>query len=92
MEIVIGSAPRIQLAERKGPEMEGGLLEAQLLDSRGPRKRRAPPPLGDERRDYGPADDPVNGRVLVLLVPEGHRIPRGVESGQFKIFLRFVRR
>ena len=92
MEIVIGSAPRTNFAERNRPEVESSLVEARLLDARGPRKRRGPPPEGDERRDFGPAEDPVTGRVLVLLVPEGHRIPRGVESGHFKIFLRFVHR
>ena len=92
MEIVIGSAPRIDFGGRNKPEVEGSLVEARLLDARGPRKRRGPPPEGDERRDFGPAEDPVSGRVLVLLVPEGHRIPRGVESGQYKILLRFVHR
>jgi hypothetical protein len=92
MDIVIGSAPRINFAGRNSPEMEGSLVEARLLDVRGPRKRRGPPPEGDERRDFGPVEDPVTGRVLVLLVPEGHRIPRGVESGSYKIFLRFLHR
>jgi hypothetical protein len=30
--------------------------------------------------------------VLVLLVPEGHRLPPGLDKGSYRIFLRIARR
>jgi len=33
-----------------------------------------------------------SGRIITLLVPEGQKIPRGVESGEYRIYLRFVHR
>ena len=91
MEIVIGAVSQTNLGGRSRPEAEAAMVEARLLDSREPRKKRGIPPAG-ERRESFTIEDPINGRVLVLLVPESHRIPRGVESGKFKIYLRFVPR
>lgn len=45
-----------------------------------------------EIRDRKNGAGPASGKVLVLLVPEGHKIPRGVESGEYGIYLRFVHR
>ncbi|SPF32548.1 hypothetical protein SBDP1_1050003 [Syntrophobacter sp. SbD1] len=32
------------------------------------------------------------GRIITLLVPEGQKIPRGVNSGDYRIYLKFVHR
>jgi hypothetical protein len=30
--------------------------------------------------------------VLVLMIPDRSRLPEGLESGQYRVFLRFARR
>jgi hypothetical protein len=93
MRIVIGDTPRVGPAGQYRSDSEPAVLEARLLDIRKPRKRRGDPPVGQaERRENGDPSDPPAGQVLTLLIPEGHRIPRGVESGNYRIFLRFVQR
>lgn len=93
MRIVIGDTPAIGPAGQYRPEMESGMVEARVLDIRQPRKRRGDPPTGQvERRENEAAADPVSGRIVTLLVPEGYKLPRGLESGNYRIFLRFVQR
>jgi hypothetical protein len=45
-----------------------------------------------ERRNGQPAYDPASGRVMVLLVPEGYHIPSDIDSGNYRVFLRFAPR
>ncbi len=92
MRIVIGDTPRIGPSGQYSPDMGSGLVEAKLLDIRGPRRERERPPDGTERRESSENADPASGRILVLLIPEGYRIPRGIESGSHRIYLRFVQR
>jgi hypothetical protein len=93
MRIVIGDTPRVGAAGQYRSDLEPAMLEAKLLDIRKPRKRSGDPPVGQaERRGSGDPADPASGQVLTLLIPEGHRIPRGVESGNYRIYLRFVQR
>lgn len=54
---------------------------------------RAPPAEGVERRERRDGRrDPAGGRILVLLIPEGHRLPEKLEEGAWRVFLRFARR
>ena len=53
-----------------------------------PRTPRRRTKDGHARRDR----DPVNARVLILMVPDGTRLPEGLDSGQWRVFLRFARR
>ena len=93
MRIVIGDAPRVGPAGQYRSDLESAILEARLLDIRKPRKSRGDPSVGQtERRDGGDPSDPPTGQVITLFIPEGHRIPRGLESGNYRIFLRFVQR
>ena len=70
-----------------------GTVEAKFLGIRAPRRRtEGPPPNKGERRGATPARDPVNGRVLILMIPDGSRLPQGIESGNYRVFLRFARR
>ncbi len=93
MRIVIGETPRVGPSGQYRPDTESSLVEAKLLDIRGPRKENRRPPDEAERREYGEgAADPVSGRVLVLLIPEGYKVPRGIESGNYRIYLRFVQK
>lgn len=93
MRIVIGETTRVRPAGgQRGSDTETAIVEAKLLDIRSPRKRRGNPPDGTERREQADPGDPATGRVIVLLIPDGQKVPRGVESGNYRIFLRFVPR
>jgi hypothetical protein len=79
MRIVIGESSEINSAGQYRLDNDPVTVEARLLEIRD-RK---------ENTDSGPA---VSGRVITLLVPEGQKIPRGIESGDYRIYLRFVHR
>jgi hypothetical protein len=79
MNIVIGEAVKIGPAAPYRPEGELLSVEARLLEIR-------------DRRETSDSGSMTSGRVITLLVPEGQKIPRGVESGDYRIYLRFVHR
>lgn len=78
MRIVIGETSNRAPTQHRH-DMEPLAVEARILSIR------------DKRDNEGPGDV-GSGRVVTLLVPEGHKIPRGVESGEYRIHLRFVHR
>jgi hypothetical protein len=78
MNIVIGEPVKIGPAAQYKPEGESSSVEARLLEIR-------------DRR--GTPDSKIaSGRIITLLVPEGQKIPRGVESGEYRIYLKFIHR
>ncbi|MGA2402169.1 MAG: hypothetical protein ABSG91_10740 [Syntrophobacteraceae bacterium] len=79
MNIVIGETVRIGPAAQYRPDGEPVSVEARLLEIR------------DRRETTGPGSA-SSGRVITLLVPEGQKIPRGVESGDYRIYLKFIHR
>jgi hypothetical protein len=92
MEIVIGAARPVGSPGKK-VEAGGNMIEARVLNVRPPRRRPAGPGTGRvERRNGQPAYDPAAGRVMVLLVPEGYHIPPDIDSGNYRVFLRFAPR
>lgn len=92
MEIVIGAVPRVGQPLKK-TETRGGFVEARVLNIRPPRRRLDGVGVGQvDRRDKNTAQDPASGRVMLLLVPEGYNIPKDITSGDYRIFLRFVRK
>jgi hypothetical protein len=70
----------------------GGAVEARILAVRAPRRRSVGPPQRVDRRSGSQARDPVNGRVLVLMIPDKAKLPKDLESGGYRVFLRFARR
>jgi hypothetical protein len=92
VDIKVGSTPAIgDPRPRRAGENEA--VEARLLAVRSPRRRAGGgPPQGSERRSTEEQRDPLTGRVLVLMIPDGSRLPDGLESGQWRVFLRFARR
>ena len=93
MDIKVGSTPPAAGATGSKTPTPGQAVEARLLAIRMPRKRGgSPPPRTEERREAKPATDPPSGRVLVLMIPDGGVLPRGIENGEYRVFLRFVRR
>jgi hypothetical protein len=76
MDIVIGEPVKIGLAAQYRPEGEASSVEARLLEIRD--------------RKEGANAGIMSGRIITLLVPDGQKIPRGVESGEYRIYLKFV--
>jgi hypothetical protein len=92
MEIVIGATQRVEMSSGKR-ESRGSVVEARVLNVRQPRRRpRHPGQQQVERRQGQTNFDPAAGRVLVLLVPEGYHIPQDLDSGNYRVFLRFAPR
>jgi hypothetical protein len=78
MNIVVGETVQIGPAVQYRQDGEAASVEAKLLEIR---ERRATPDSGN-----------ASGRIITLLIPDGQRIPRGVESGEYRIYLKFVNR
>jgi hypothetical protein len=89
MEIIIGSTPSLtqNFPAKTEPPPPSGFIEAKLLHIRPPRKGVAGP-SGMERRGKK-TKDPLKGRVLTIMVPDGDLLPRDVDSGAYKVYLRF---
>ena len=90
MEIIIGSIHPLPTQSPKPPEKSQAAIEAQLLHVRPPRKGIAGP-SGMERRGKK-ATDPLRGRVLTLMVADADLLPADIDSGRYKVALRFIRR
>jgi hypothetical protein len=81
------STPSPKTAAPTGP------IEAKVLAVRPARNRTGQtPPQVRERRGQSTARDPRNGRVLVLMIPDGQQLPASIEKGGYRVFVRFVRR
>ena len=89
MEIVIGSMPPLGAADNKPTKRENGVIEAQLLHVRPPRKGIAGP-SGAERRGKI-TRDPIKARVLTLMVMDGDELPKDIEKAKYRVSLRFHR-
>ncbi len=90
MEIIIGSTPPMSQFGGKAVTRESGVVEAQLLHVRPPRKGIAGP-SGAERRGKK-VKDPLKGRVLTLMVSDAEALPRDIETAQYKVSLRFQKK
>lgn len=84
MDIKVGNVTPAGQAGDRSREKQG-TVEARLLALRTPRRSNR---NGHEPRDR----DPINARVLVLMVPDATRLPEDLHSGQWRVFLRFARR
>jgi hypothetical protein len=90
MEIIIGSMPPLASQLGKTTEKNTGMVQAQLLNVRPPRKGIAGP-SGMERRGRK-VKDPLKGRVLTIMVPDASLLPADVDRGNYNVYLRFVRK
>lgn len=90
MEIIIGSIPPPTQNKQRAPQGGGSTIPAELLHVRPPRKGIAGP-SGRERR-IKKANDPMRGRVLTIMVPDGTQLPADIDSGRYEVFLRLVRK
>lgn len=91
MDLTIGKVLQVLPAgETKTPTP--GQIEARILHIRPPRRRQNPDRKGQPRHPGSPQADPPGARVLILLVPEGYKLPEGVDLENYRVFLRLVRK
>jgi hypothetical protein len=90
MEIIVGSIPPLKAQGQKLPAKGTPEIDAQLLHVRPPRKGIAGP-SGMERRNKQ-AKDPHNGRVLTIMVSDARLLPTDIDTVQYDVSLRFMRR
>jgi hypothetical protein len=91
MEFVIGATKHAQPSRSKAPELSGpgGTVEARVLNVRPGRSGQSSPPSGiDNRRRGERYYDPSSGSVLMLLIPDGTKLPRDIESDHYRVFVR----
>lgn len=88
MKIVIGETTNRGSSAQYAPDFENMAVEARVLEIRDARHR------GDhvEGRESAEPGGQGSAHIVVLLVPEGYKIPKGLESGSYRTFLRFVKR
>lgn len=90
MEIIVGSIPPLKQRNQNPEQRSGPVVEAQVLHVRPPRKGVAGP-SGMERRTKA-GKDPVRGRVLTIMVPDGSQLPPDIDHARYDVSLRFIRR
>jgi len=90
MEIIIGSIPPLQNQPQKVPPRPTPMIEAQLLNVRPTRKGIAGP-SGRERRNKKSAD-PLKGKILTIMVPDGSLLPSDIDEAQYEVSIRLVKR
>jgi hypothetical protein len=89
VDIIIGSiAPAGIQPNKPGPS--GAPIEAELLHVRDPRQRIVGP-LGQERRKRQ-RQDPHNGKVLTLLIPDSTLLPKDFDVRRYKVLLRIMKK
>lgn len=89
VDIIIGSIEPLGPPASK-PGIGGTPIEAELLHVRDPRQRVAGP-LGQERRKM-PRQDPHNGKVLTLLIPDSKILPKDLDTKKYKVLIRFMKK
>ena len=90
MEIIIGAIPPLQSQNQKAPPTSTPPIEAQLLHVRPPRRGIAGP-SGRERRTKA-VNDPHTARILTIMVPDGSKLPRDLDTAKYDVSIRLVRR
>lgn len=90
VDIIIGSIPPTRPPDSKPETTVQGTVEAEILNIRRPRQSISRP-AGEERRKQF-RQDPHNGQVLTLLVPNGMQLPKDLDERKYKVMLRFMKK
>jgi len=89
VDIIVGgippAGPPISPARRTGTG-----VEAELLNIRSPRQRIIGPKGRERRKQF--RQDPINGKVLTVLVPNGTLLPGDLDCKNYKVVLRFMKK
>ncbi|PID71576.1 MAG: hypothetical protein CSB34_06805 [Desulfobulbus propionicus] len=72
------------------PEPAQTTVEAEILHVRPPRKRVSRPDGDERRKQY--RQDPHNGQVLTLLVPNGMTLPKDLDGKKYKVVMRIMKK
>ena len=89
VDIVIGAVQPTGPPVSK-PGTPASVIEAEILNIREPRQNISGP-NGEERRKQF-RQDPVNGRVLTILVPNSSLLPKDLDIGRYKVMIRFMKK
>ena len=89
VDIIIGSVQPTGPPVNK-PGTSAVTVEAEILNVRPPRQRVSSP-SGQERRKVF-RQDPHNGQVLTLLVPDGMNLPQDLDGRKYKVVLRILKK
>ena len=89
VDIIIGGISQTGLPVNK-PGTGGTPVEAELLNIREPRQRIQEPLGGERRKQF--RQDPQNGRVLTLLIPNSTILPKDLDGKKYKVLLRFMKK
>ena len=89
VDIVIGTIQPIGPPVNK-PGTTAGTIEAEILNIRKPRQNIFRPTGKERRKQF--RQDPVNGRVLTVLVPNGTILPKDIDSRKYKVMLWFLKK
>lgn len=91
MDIIIGKTAGVKF--NKNPELplkKETDLPVRILHSRPARSRKRNAWQGNNRRNTQQGGDPVNARVLLLLVPDGSSLPADLSKGNYQLRLRII--
>jgi hypothetical protein len=89
MDVVIGRIPPPGSTGDRSPEAQPQ-VEARVLHIRQARKKTDVDK--GNRKSAAPSTDPPGARVLVLMIPDAHRLPEDLNTGAWRVFLRFARK
>ena len=90
VDIIVGAVTPTGAPLSKPGITPGGAVEAELLNIREPRQAISGPSGKERRKQF--RQDPVNGRVLTILVPNGTILPKDLDARHYKVMLRFMKK
>ena len=89
VDIVIGQVQPVGPPVKKN-DTNSITVEAEILNVRPPRKQITRPAGKERRKQF--RQDPHNGQVLTLLVPNGTTLPKDLDGKKYKVVMRIVKK
>ena len=89
VDIIIGSVQPVSPPVGR-PTPPSGTFEAEILNIRAPRKMITGPDGQERRKQF--RQDPTNGQVLTVLIPDGAALPKDLDANKYKVMLRFMKK
>jgi len=89
VDIIVGGIPPAG-PSASATRSSAAVVEAELLNIRGPRQRITGPRGRERRKQF--RQDPVGGKVLTVLVAKGTVLPKDLDCKNYKVALRFIKK
>lgn len=89
VDIIVGQIQPIGPPVNK-KDTNSTAVEAEILNVRPPRKQITRPSGNERRKQF--RQDPHNGQVLTLLVPNGTKLPKDLDGRKYKVVMRIVKK